>query len=128
LAWIAKLLETGHPYDELFRNADVASQSLYAPELWEPSLKVLTVLGTADSQRTLVEFASNPTASLETREQAAQAFAASVKRHGKLLTPTEVSLQFDRYNASETSDRGTQQVLGQLLDVLEGKPLEPLDP
>jgi hypothetical protein len=40
-----------------------------------------------------------------------------------LLTPTEISLQFDRYNASETESRDTQQVLGQLLDILEGKEL-----
>jgi hypothetical protein len=128
LEWIAALLETGHPYDELLRDADAAGQSLFVPELLEPSLKVLAALGTAGSQRTLVDFVSNSTASLEMREEAVRAFAASVQRHGKLLTPTEVSMQFDRYNASETSDRGTQQVLGQLLDVLEDKPLAPLNP
>jgi hypothetical protein len=128
LEWLAQLLETGHPYDELLREADVASQTLYVPELLAPSLKVLAALGTAGSQRTLVDFASNPGAALEARQQAARAFAASVQRHGKLLTPTEVSLQFDRYNACETADRGTQQVLGYLLDVLEGKPLKPLQP
>lgn len=128
LAWLAKLLDEGRPYDELLRDADVASQTLEVPELLEPSLKVLAALGTAGSQRALVDFASNPSAPLEDRQQAARAFAASVQRHGKLLTPTEVSLQFDRYNASETSDRQTQQVLAHLLDVLESKTLESFAP
>jgi hypothetical protein len=30
--------------------------------------------------------------------------------------------QYDRYNASETADADTQQVLGQILDILEKKP------
>lgn len=127
LEWLAKLLEEGCPYDELLRDADVASQTLYVPGLLEPTLRVLTALGTAGSQQALVNVASDPSASLQDRQQAAQAFAASVQRHGKLLTPTEISVQFDRYNASETSDQQTQQVLGYLLDVLEDKPLEPFD-
>ncbi len=126
LQWIAQLQETGHPYDEFLRDSDVASRSLYVPELLEPSLRVLAVLGTAESQRTLVNLASTASVPLESRQQAVGAFAKSVQRFGKLLTPTEISLQFDRYNASETESRDTQQVLGQLLDILEGK--EPMAP
>jgi hypothetical protein len=128
LEWLASLLEEDHPYDEMLRDADVASQTIYVPELLEPSLKVLAALGTAGSQQALVDFASNPTAAAEDRQNSARAFAASVQRHGKLLTPTEVAVQFDRYNASETLDKQTQQVLGYLLDVLEDKPLQSVDP
>ena len=123
LQWIAQLQAAGHPYDEFLRESDVASRTLYVPELLEPSLKVLAVLGTAGSQRTLIEWASNASVPLESRQQAVGAFTKSVQRFGKLLTPTEISLQFDRYNASETESRDTQQVLGQLLDILEGKEL-----
>jgi hypothetical protein len=89
---------------------------------------LLTALGTAGSQQALVNFASNSSQPLESRQQAARAFAASVEHHGKLLTPTDIAIQFDRYNSSESADRGTQQVLGYLLDVMEGKPLEALEP
>jgi hypothetical protein len=122
LQWIADLQATGHPYDEFFREADVASRTVFVPELLETSLKVLAVLGTVESQRSLVNLASTAAMSIETRRQAVGAFATSVERHGKLLTPTEVSVQFDRYNASENAPHETQQVLGQLLDILEGKP------
>jgi hypothetical protein len=128
LTWIATLLETGHPYDEFLRDADFAGESLYDEKLFEPSLKLLAVLGTAGSQRTLVNFASDPSVELASRQQAAQAFAANVQRNGMLLTPTEITAQFDRYNASESADRGTQQVLGHLLDVLEGKPPQSFQP
>ena len=121
LQWIAQLQATGHPYDEFLRESDVASRTLFVPELLQPSLDVLSVLGTAGSQRTLVDLASNASMPVETRQQAGEAFANSVQQFGKLLTPSEMSLQFDRYNASETETRDTQQVLGQLLDILEGK-------
>lgn len=126
LQWIAQLQETGHPYDEFLRESHLANLSLQVPELLEPSLRVLTVLGTADSQRTLVDLATDISAPIETRQQALAAFAKSVERFGKLLTPTQISLQFDRYNASESESRESQQVLGHLLDILEGKkPLVP---
>lgn len=128
LGWIATLMETGHPYDELLREANVASETLYVDGLFEPSLKLLAVLGAAGAQQTLIDFASNPSLPLETRQQAAQAFAANVERNGKLLTASEVAVQFDRYNSSESADRGTQEVLGYLLDVLEDKRLESLAP
>ncbi len=121
LQWIAQLQATGHPYDEFLRESNVASRTLFVPELLQPSLDVLSVLGTAGSQRTLVDLASNASMPVETRQQAVEAFANSVQQFGKLLTPSEMSLQFDRYNASETETRDTQQVLGQLLDILEGK-------
>lgn len=126
LRWIAQLQDAGHPYDEFLRESDVASRTLYVPELQELSLKVLAVLGTAESQRTLIDLASAVSMPLDTRQQAAEAFAKSVERFGKLLTPSEISLQFDRYNSSETETRDTQKVLGQLLDILEGK--KPLSP
>ncbi len=125
LEWIAELLKAGHPYDELLRNSGQIDWALNTAELAEPALDVLSLLGTAQSQRSLVDFVSNRTVSLELRQQAVSAFASSVSRYGKLLTPSEITQQFDRYNASETADKDTQRVLGQLLDILEDKPLGP---
>lgn len=119
LGWIAELLETGHPYDELLRDAKLVSQTLYNPELAKPSLRLLTVLGTADSQQMLVDFVSINSLPIEARRQASDALAKSVERFGKLLTSAEILRQFGRYNASETADADTQQVLGQVLDILE---------
>ena len=122
LQWIAKLQTEGHHYDEFVRESDVASRTIFVPELLKPTLKVLSVLGTAGSQRTLVELASTASMPVENRQQAVEAFADSVQRFGKLLSPTEISVQFDRFNASESAPRESQKILGQLLDILEGKP------
>jgi hypothetical protein len=38
-----------------------------------------------------------------------------------LLTTSEIRQQYDQYNASETADAATQQVLGSILDTIEKK-------
>lgn len=120
LEWIARLLENGHPYDELLRGASGVEETLYLPSLGEPSLRVLSLLGTAGSQQTLVDLANNESLPIEMRRMAAASLTQSVQRVGRLLTASEIATQYDRYNASETADRETQQVLGAVLDVLEG--------
>lgn len=119
LGWIASSLENGHPYDELLRESKLVSETLYQPDLYEASLRVLSVLGTADSQQLLVDYVSTPTLPIEARRAGADAFLESVSRFGKLLTSAEILRQYDRYNSSETADRETQKVLGDVLDVLE---------
>jgi hypothetical protein len=121
LGWIADLLQQGHPYDELLRDSQLVNQTVLNPNLTDSSLRVLALLGTADSQRQLVNYASTSSLSLATRRQARDAFAQSAERFGKLLTSQELLRQYDRYNTSETADLETQEVLGSLLDTLEKK-------
>ena len=128
LTWIGQLLENGHPYDELLRGASVLEETVYVPELVEPSLRALTIIGTAGSQQTLVDLASQDFQPIELRERAAAAFATSVERFGKQLTAAEVHRQYDRYNASATADEATQQVLGRVLDVIEEKKFHAKNP
>jgi len=126
LAWLAKLLAEGSPYDELKRDAALVNRTLLISELSGPSIQVLAALGTAESQTALVDYASAQTLPIESRRAAAAAFAANVQRFGLQLTREQILRQYDRYNASETADADTQQVLGQILDVLEKKsPLHP---
>ena len=119
LAWLAKLLADGAPYDELQRDGALVNRTLLTPELSGPSLAVLAALGTAESQIALLDYASAHTLPIEARRNAAAAFAANVERHGLNLTRDEILRQYDRYNASETADAETQEVLSQILDVLE---------
>lgn len=120
VTWIGDLLEQGHPYDEMLRDTGVLNQTVYVPELVAPSLRALGLAGTAGSQQTLVSFASHSGQPIEARQQAAEAFAESVERFGKQLTLAEIRRQYDRYNTSGNADEQTQQVLGKILDVLEG--------
>jgi hypothetical protein len=125
LSWLAALLANGSPYDELHRDGALVTRTLLIPELAAPSIAVLAGLGTGPSQTALLDYASSHTAPIEGRRAAAAAFAASVQRHGMHLTREQVIRQYDRYNASETADADTQQVLGQILDVIEKKNPKP---
>jgi hypothetical protein len=125
LGWLAKLLTAGSPYDELERDAALLNRSLYIPELSGPSLEVLASLRSADAQSLLTDYASSQTFPVEARRAAVAALAANVQRFGVQLTRAQILRQYDRYNASETADQDTQQVLNQLLDILEKKPAPP---
>ena len=58
---------------------------------------------------------------MEERRAAAAALTASVDRYGLQLTREQILEQYSRYNASETADADTQQVLSKILDILERK-------
>jgi hypothetical protein len=121
LAWLAALLAKDAPYDELQRDAALVSRTLLVPELAGPSIAVLAALGTKESQIALLDYASSLALPIDARRAAAAAFATSEQRHGLRLGREEVLRQYDRYNASETADAATQQVLGSILDVIEKK-------
>jgi CheY-like chemotaxis protein len=119
--WLGQLFEAGLPYDELRRDAAILEQVVYNPDLTKVALAALAHVGTAGSQRTLVDFASLESQPLELRQLAATAFAKSRQRYGVLLSTQEIALQYDRYNVSETASAEVQALLGQILDVLEKK-------
>ncbi|QDT76310.1 HEAT repeat domain-containing protein [Lacipirellula limnantheis] len=123
LQWTAQLLNANAPYDELKKDARLLDRTLLMPELAGPSVAVLAAIGTPESQTMLVDFASLGTLPIETRQAAAEALAASVAKFGVQLKRDQVVLQYDRYNASETADPATQQVLARVLDVIEKKDL-----
>jgi len=111
----------GNVYQELRRHHGIAEQTLFQPKLADASLRLLEHLGTADSQFNLLKYASGKTLPIENRRAAVHALAASVNHYGVLLTTQQIRAQYDRYNASQTDDHETQQVLGKLLDVLESR-------
>jgi CheY-like chemotaxis protein len=119
MGWLADLLSHEQTFYDLKRQASVIQSSLYQPELAARAVMALALLGTPESQRALVDFASQSSVRIDARQQAAAAFQRSVARSGILLTEEEILRQYDRYNATATADADTQQVLGSLLDSLE---------
>jgi HEAT repeat protein len=95
--------------------------ALQMPELAPTAAALLGRMGTASSQRILTELAGRETQPLATRQAAAAAFTDSVHRFGIRLTKSEILAQYGRYNQSATADRGTQIVLGEILDALEAR-------
>ena len=119
LDWLGTLLAREHSFYVLRREAPVVEAALYLPELTDSSITALALVGTPSSQRALVEFASRQNMPIEARRRAAEAFKSSVARGGILLAEEEIVRQYDRYNASESADPDTQQILGSLLDTIE---------
>ncbi len=121
--WLAKVSsdrERYHFYD-LGSNHDSLAKLLYFPGFAEEGSKILASLGTPDSQRELVNFASQSGLPVSDREKVVEAFADSVANGGTLLTSSEIQRQYDRYNASRTESEESQKLLGTILDVIEAR-------
>lgn len=111
------------PNYDFLRQEDELIRALSVPGLSAKASRALSFLGTPRIQTALVEFVSQEARSIEARQAVAAAFADAVRRRGMLLTQDQVLLQYDRYNASETADAGTQAVLGSILDAIESRTL-----
>jgi len=107
-------------YYELLPQQAAVEQALTVPALSAKAIHVLGHLGTPSAQRLLATLASDHARPLAERQAAHAAFTTAVRRRGLLLTRSEILVQYDRYNQSARLDTDTQQVLGGILDVIEG--------
>jgi len=120
LAFLANRPEPQPVYDLIRHEASVI-KALTAPGLSAEAAKVLGLLATPKCQTALVDFLSQHARPIEDRQAAAAAFDEAVARRGIMLTKSQIQLQYDRYNGSETLNKETQAVLGHVLDTLESK-------
>ncbi|MBL8825332.1 MAG: hypothetical protein JNM18_00005 [Planctomycetaceae bacterium] len=95
-------------------------EALEQPELAPLTAKLLGEFSSVTAQSALVNYASFVGRPIELRTAAANAFRASVKQFGILLTSQQMLTQYDRYNASERRPKAEQDVLASILDTLEG--------
>ena len=121
IEWLAKVAKDRQVYGffELGRHQAGIQQLIYQPGFLTPVSEILSNIATPESQRQLLDFASENGLPIDQRRQAVDAFRTSVKRAGVLLTADEIMLQYNRYNSSETQPRATQELLGSVLDVIE---------
>lgn len=121
LQWLATISQSREEYRfyDLAQHQKALSGLIFRPGFEAPMSSILSSIGTPESQRQLIDFASRGSVSVESRKQAAAAFAKAVERGGTLLTTKEIQAQYDRYNASESEPKATQQILGSILDVIE---------
>jgi hypothetical protein len=120
LAFLAERSEPQPVYDLIRHEASVI-RALTAPGLSAQAATVLGRLGTPKCQTALIDFLSQNARPLADRKAAADALDDAIARRGILLTKAQLLQQYDRYNASETLDKGTQAILGHVLDTLESK-------
>ena len=123
IRWIAKVSSDRETYSfcDLGTQQESLARLLYMPGFAEKASTVLASLGTPNSQRELINFASQSGLPIADREKVAQAFVQSVETGGILLTSVEIRRQYDRYNASETEPKETQDVLATILDAIESR-------
>jgi len=113
----------------VFAQYDLISQqgalisALANPALTIDAAAVLAFFPTAAVQAVLVDFASHLDHPLADRQAATNAFAASIRGRGVLLSQAQVAQQFARYNASQSADKATQELLGSILDAIEAPAL-----
>ena len=98
---------------------DSIIRGLFGGEVSVRSAEVLGLLGTAQAQLALVEFASQPARPLKQRVAASEAFEQAVNRRGLMLRDEAIDTQYERYNKSELLDAETQGVLAHMLDTIE---------
>jgi hypothetical protein len=121
LAWLAKLSSQSQSVFDIRRQEPAVTRVLYVPELSVHAAQVLGQLGTASSQRSLLELAGLATQSLEIRQAAAAAFARSVRKYGILLSREQIMAQYDLYNSNAGRHGETHEVLGEILNAIESK-------
>jgi hypothetical protein len=113
--------QEAYGFYDLLREVPQAERALYGGAASQQAAEVLGFIGSPRSQQALATFASQNGRPLADRQAAAAAFKTAVERRGLLLYEADVDLQYERYNQSESLDAGTQQVLGDVLDVIERK-------
>jgi hypothetical protein len=120
LEWIAQLCgDPSRRFYDLRRVEAPVLAAMHVPDLCQRASAVLGTLGTAESQRALVDLASRGTAPLADRVAALSAFRQSTEKYGVLLTIPQIRLQYDRYNQSANQDGATRKILGLILDCIE---------
>jgi len=125
LQWATQLMEKSDQYSfyNLFRQEPAFITAVSVSSLTRYASPVLGFTGTAKAQKALVNTASRNSLDLVSRQSAAEAFDRAVRKRRVMLTQQDILRQYDRYNASETLDKQTQQVLGGILDSIERRAL-----
>ncbi len=121
--WLIKAAQGGEKYAylDLPSHENQLGKLIFTHGLEQAAARMISALGTPQSQRLLVGYASEAALPIENRQSAAAAFKSSVDENGILLTSAEIMHQYDLYNASETDSSESQQVFGSILDAIESK-------
>ena len=92
---------------------------LAKPEFLSETLALSTIVASPVVQNLLIDLIGDIRFSTEIRRRALVAFEQNLNKNGSLLRGPDIIRMYDRYNASETEDRETQNILSSLLDVYE---------
>ncbi|TWT73492.1 hypothetical protein Pla123a_38280 [Posidoniimonas polymericola] len=117
--WIERLLKDGPSFYNVRAHSSELLAAVNRSSDIASTIPSLALVGTPESQTSLLNLANQDVLPVATRDAAAAGFDQSVQKHGLLLTRQQIVGQYDRYNASETESPDTQRVLGAVLDSIE---------
>jgi len=118
--WLQKVsLDPQYSFYSIPSYQDRIAAWLYHPEFTDATAEILAGSPTVSAQKALIRFISQNELPVDARSSVVDAFAKSVKNSGNLLTVSEIDLQYDRYNASESQSKEIQEIFGRVLDIIE---------
>jgi hypothetical protein len=106
-------------FEDLVQHQDHFIGAMYQPGLDQSAIEIVGEIATPECQTALLDLASLESLSIDLRTAAVDAFETAIAKRGVLLTTQGLQEQYHRYNASESSDAPTQQLLGRVLDLIE---------
>jgi hypothetical protein len=118
LELLAKRFKVFAQYD-ILRQEPAIIAAMNNPALAAPAASLLAYFPTPAAQQALVNFASQSNREFAARQAAAVAFTSSVQSHGLRIGKPQIAQQYSRYNASQTADKPTQELLSAILDTIE---------
>ncbi|MCS7238643.1 MAG: response regulator [Thermoguttaceae bacterium] len=105
----------------LSRMEPVLAVQLNFPDRAPAAMKLLGAIGSPTAQTSLVQFASRQSVPEALRREAVQVFGETVSRFGILLTTKQIERQYDLYNQIGPTSPIEREILGAILDAIEGR-------
>jgi hypothetical protein len=87
-------------------------------------LEIATEIKSATMQLAIFNTAADATLPITIRQQAANFFETSIKKHGILIRGKQILTLYDRYNSSEFETKDSQDLLSKIIDIIEEKAIK----
>ncbi|MDR2762998.1 MAG: hypothetical protein LBB88_10375 [Planctomycetaceae bacterium] len=98
---------------------NLVSRAVHSSQNAVEGLEIAAEIRSATMQSTIYNIAADATLPIEIRQKAAKLFETSIEKHGILLRGKQIQYLYDRYNASESEIKESQDLLSRIIDVVE---------
>ncbi|MDR2116758.1 MAG: hypothetical protein LBP87_10315, partial [Planctomycetaceae bacterium] len=124
LGWLKTIVEAAQNGQKIYHIEeldDVVFRALRSDVRIGKGLELAAVVKSNAVQAAIYEIAANSLQPIELRRKAAENFGKSLDAFGVLLRGQQIQHLYDRYNASEFESKETQELLGNIIDLVEKK-------
>ncbi|MDR1923373.1 MAG: hypothetical protein LBQ66_03270, partial [Planctomycetaceae bacterium] len=124
LKWIKKILadaEAGRKIYQVENAQELVMRGIQSNQHLNDAISIAAEIKSSNIQAAIYDVVADGTLPFEARQNAADAFGESVKKHGILLRGKQVLHIYNRYNASESEPKESQELLNRIIDIIEEK-------